>query len=1082
MSPVRGAGLVAALAAVILPHSGETFGPIARSDSAHWYSWSPSANSYLAPNSSASWLQLTTNAGTQTTPDDEPADTGVGTQTDGASQTSSGGASSSSSSQVDAAGQTDDSAQQGQQDQGSGSDDGAASQQPTPGDGRAPPHPVIVELSDRLRERNRNPAVYYGDVDGIQQDSDGPPSPPPYQGPPPYSQPTDMGEQEGSQGGQASPDDGSQQQPQQPGPPADSSAAASQWSGEDSGASDSTQTQTVDMSTGTQGQDDGSYDSSPQQQPSQDGQGYGPPPPSPPPPTGGDEQPDASGGDGDEPPPPNVPTDPKELVAFFNNARKEESEQRVNESLSLEEKIEDYLRTPDGDELLSCIKLKPTSPTRFKIASYCDVFEKRSRDACIGQAMAALGVLKDLGEKCHERRLFDCLKEVVLPLSHPLFTVFDETSQFGITSYANEWFRAFYSGKKNDKAVPDFDRIFNLGEASNLFYGSVLDERDGLRSTLKKKSESKFSRKRVKEAAVRQYAMSGLVAIAAPPHLDDVMIKAIIDQLDFEDCAAISKVSIKDGKGKTKKIDVKDLRYRALAKALSQAIRAPPNAQDPVSSHNRQVLVNYVGSFDQYGAAAKLIQHQTAAIPVRHDAPPEIIEGLVRYLQEKTEAVIYGCLKLGETTQGGLVRFVKKNKLLRSAIIGYMSLLLKLGIGPLRKAAREFKGSFTDPSISLLPPIPVSADALSWVEGARVQARQTLFMRDAKAAKFDSALCIEVMRHSLGSVTAKEQKALDKAQKKMDKEEKKKQKKSGGKGGGFFSRFRRKRGGGDGGDDDDSPSGGGGLTADGQPLDKKAEKARKKEEKKKAKEEKKQQKKAAKEEKKQQKKAEKEAKKEEKKQQKKAEKEEKKKQKKADKEAKKEEKKRQKQAKKEAKKLQKQKEKDLKKLQKKQEKDLEKQQKKQQKDLEKQQKKQQKDFEKQQKEREKEDKKKQKEEEKQRKKDEKEGKKDEKRGGGAAGGRRPQTQFLQVTSIASSPSLLAIKPHNPWALANPEASSVSFLQTKTRISQRTKTLIGVSIALVGAAGFIAAVVLQFPIAALVILLAISMAEFYLFFF
>ncbi|KAL8455936.1 hypothetical protein Emag_000179 [Eimeria magna] len=1028
----------------------------ARPAAAHGYSWSPSASSPSEPTPSASWLELTTDAGTQTPPDNEPTEANAGTQTtsDNTVEASAGGALSSRS-QVDASEQTEDTSQQGQRDQGSGYDEGAAGQAPSPddsGDSR-PVHPVIQELSDTLKKRNENPAVYYGDVDGTQE-ADASPSPPPYQGPPPYSQATDMGDQGSSQGGPTSPDDGSEQQAP-PGPPADPSPAQPQWAGEDSGNSDSSQTLSPDGSYASQGSGDSSYDSSEPQSP-QDGQRYGPPPP---PPTGGDDQSEASGGEGDDTSPPNVPTDPKGLVVddcaetadtrrvnagkkysapgnrgkqrctttrlghpfrssqtFFNNARKEETEGRVEDSLSLEEKVEAYLKSPKGEAL------RKFDLNALELMS-CGIYE----------------------------------------------------GPFGLRAFANEWFRAFYTGKKDDKVVPDFDRIFNLGEASSLYYGSVLDERDDLRSKLKKRSESKFGRKRAKEAAVRQYAMTGLVAIAEPPHLDDVMIKAILDQFDFDDCASITKVSIQDGKGKTKKIDVADLRHRALAKMLSLTIRAAPNPQDVVSAHNHEVLVNYVGSFDQYGAVSKLIQQQTTAIPGRHPAPQDIVEGLVQYLQERTETTIYACLRLRELKQGGFTKFVKKNKLLRSAVIGYMSLLLKLGTGFMRRAAREFKGVFADPNISFLPPIPVSADAIAWLEGARVQARQTLFTRDAKAARFDSSLCIEVMRHTLGSVTSKEQKAMDKAQKKMDKNEKK-QMKSGGKKSFFSKVFKRKKGGGGNEGGGDEPSVESSFTPDQPPLDKKAAKALKKEEKRRAKE----QKKADKAAKKQQKKAEK----EEKKQQKKAQKEEKKQQKKADKEAKKQQKK----AQKEEKKLRKQQDKQVQKQQKQEQKDFEKQQKQQQKEFEKQQKEREKAWEKQQKEQakaekklqkqqEKEAKKQQKEEEKQRKKEEKERKKQEKNGGGG-----PETQFLQVDSFPSSPSLLAIRPHNPWAIEkDSETSSQSLLQTKTRISARTKTIIGVSIAIVGAAGFIATIVLGVPIVPLVILLAISLAEFYLFF-
>ncbi|KAL8272604.1 hypothetical protein Esti_003493 [Eimeria stiedai] len=997
MRPVRDAGLVAALAAVILPHSGETFEPISHLSSlhsgpasSHWHSWIPAAASYQAPSPSASWLELTAHAGTQSpgtqgseqTENEGASGISSSTHSDGSSQTTS------DSTSVEPARQRHDSLSGFNGGTEDGQDGG---QQTAPHKRTGPPsmHPVIKELKDKLGRRS---PVHHGGTDDITNDSGAPPSPPPHQGPPPSSEPADTGERQSSQGA----------------------------AGFSHGASDqhSSQTGTSNTSSGSDATSYGSYGSSDQQSPQNDQQ-YGPPP------TGGNEHLGAMGGGGEPTPVEDVPTDPEGLVLFFNNARKGESEERIEGSMLFEEGVESFIRS-DGHELLECIKVKSTTPSRFALSADCDVFEKRARDACVGQAMAALGVISNLTDKCHGKRFPDCLQQVTLPLVHPLFSDFDETSGFGLGSVANEAFRIFYPGKRNDKTVEDFDRLISWGKPSSLYYGTVLDVVQGLRSKLKKTSQGWFSRKRAKAAAVRKYAMTGLLAVAKPPHLDDVVIKAVLDMLNFEDCSTGDDVSIKDKRGRTKKVDVVDLRHRALAKALGSAVRAPPDPRDAVSAYNKELIGYYMGSYEQLQAISKLIQFQATTVPGRRPAPPGMHERLLQYLQERTEVTIYACktdshslvtfsslfsltllecmsirmsvctdaplgLKLREVRHGAFVKFVKKNKLLRSALIGYMSLLLKLGSRFLRRAARDLKGGFDDPNASILPPIPVLAEVWAWLEGVRVLARHALFLGDPGSAKFDSQLCVEVVKHALGSVTRKEEKALAKAQKKMDKEEEKRNRK-GGKLSGFFSLFKRKKRG-DGGDDDEPGSS--------QPVDKKAAKALTKEEKRRQK---------------LQKKAEKEAKK---------------------------------------------RQKDLDKQRKRQEKELEKEQKRREKKLEKQEKKQEKELKKQQKQ----DEKATKEAAKQRRKEE---------------NKVEETRFLQLSSVASSPTLLTIRPHDARALANPEASSLSFLQTKTRISPSTNTLLVVFAAIVGSVVFVASIVLGQGIVAIVILLAATLTEYYLF--
>ncbi|KAL8434831.1 hypothetical protein ACSSS7_002868 [Eimeria intestinalis] len=1020
MSPVRRAGLIAAWAAIILPRLGEAFGHISHSEedlsnlhlgpeASHRHPWIPYAKSYLAPDQVASWLELTAEAGTQTSWNEGSAGASnvraSRAHSDGSTQTNSDDTNGPGTypSHTEAGGQTDDTSPGGHQDVGPADDHEATGgsgatedEQSTPGDRgshRHPGmHPVIRELSDKLRERHQ------AEMDDMATHPDEPPSPPTYRHPPAYSHPADTGHQDASQGASSpypeddpqeqstpaeSPSVDSQQQspPAEPpaddsqhesssGPPADDSAQHQRWTDEDASDSKSHPPGPAEDYPAAQGEGDGSYDDS-HRQPTQDGTqdetqgsgGYSPPP------TGGDGQPGGpSGGPEEEEAPPTIPTDPKGLT--------------------------------------------------------------------VG---TAIGVLNDMAEKCNGRRLMDPL---------------------GMKAYGNDWLRALHAGKKGDKGVPEFDRLFYLGEATSLYYGSVLDEKESLRSNLKKKSESRFRRKRTKQAAVRQYAMTGLAAIAAPPQLDEVVIKALLEQLDFEECREISKISIYDANGKSRKVDVDDMRHRALSKLLGQTVRAATTSQDPVSAHNDEVLEHYVGSFGEYGAVASVLQQQTTVIPGRRPASPEIKERLVQYLQETTESVIYAW---------------------------YMSFMLKLGSRFLKRAARGFTGGSTDPNSSILPPIPVSPDAIAWIEGVKVLARQTLFTGDPGAAKFDSALCREVMRHTLGSTTNKEEKALKKAQEKMDKEAEKQQKKEGGKKSPFSGLFRKKKGGDDqpppnqgkksffsglfkkknksgddepppnqgkksffsglfkkknkSGDDEPSPNQGkksffSGLfkkrkkggddtpPSDQPPVDKKAEKARKKEEKKRAKEQKKKEKKA----KKQQKEAEKSAG---------------------------------------------QRVKDWINDKRKENKDLERQEKEQRR----QRKQEEKDQEKQRKELEKQKKKMEKEAEKEAKEEEKRRKKEEKRGGGSDS----ESQFLQLTSFTSSPTLLAIRPHNPWALEkNPLKSTVSFLQMKTRISTRTKTLIGISIAIVGAAGLIAAVVLGYPIVAVIIFMAIALAEFYIF--
>ncbi|KAL8439980.1 hypothetical protein Efla_004768 [Eimeria flavescens] len=477
---------------------------------------------------------------------------------------------------------------------------------------------------------------------------------------------------------------------------------------------------------------------------------------------------------------------PEDMARYFSNVETKQTFDKLSISLNFEIDIDRYVNSEDGKKLLNCIKLGPHPPDKWIVAAVCNSLEKKARDACVGHAVPIAHTLKAIKRVCTTGLFTDCLKLMSFPLTHPFFTVFDERSGFGLVTFNNEWNRLFHQGPKSDRTLTDFDKLY-AGEAVSVFYGSVLNESERLRAKEKRRAESRFSSRKTKEEAVRAYATRGLLALAQPPQLEDLLIRVLIDWLSFESCDNSSKSFFTDEEGKNHQVSNEELRFRALAYAIGRAVRASSSGSDRVAAHNFALLSLYLGSFPRFEAIGSVIKGHLTNIPSFQDHVPNAVrEALLDWIQQKTATVAYAYLKTRNRKDGSFMRFLKNNRLLRRALISYASVVLKMGMPFLRDTLkRARKNMQASQPLRILPEFYYTVSDLLWIEEVRVRARELIFTGDPGGADVTAKLAADMLKDTLETDIKKElkmQKKREKEQKKKKKEDKKQEQQQEGAG------------------------------------------------------------------------------------------------------------------------------------------------------------------------------------------------------------------------------------------------------------------------------------------------------------
>lgn len=147
---------------------------------------------------------------------------------------------------------------------------------------------------------------------------------------------------------------------------------------------------------------------------------------------------------------------------------------------------------------------------------------------------------------------------------------------------------------------------------------------------------------------LQNYGMAAVVALARPPQLDALFIRATIEALNFDSCPEGSKWEITDISGKRHKLSTTDLRHRVLAKTISQAVRVSSESNRDVAEHNRNVLRLYLSSFNRLETIAQNVEGIQREMPIHgSEISPKSMSILQEFLKEEVEAVAYSCKRCG---------------------------------------------------------------------------------------------------------------------------------------------------------------------------------------------------------------------------------------------------------------------------------------------------------------------------------------------------------------------------------------------------------------------------------------------------
>ncbi|KAL8272605.1 hypothetical protein Esti_003494 [Eimeria stiedai] len=175
-------------------------------------------------------------------------------------------------------------------------------------------------------------------------------------------------------------------------------------------------------------------------------------------------------------------------------------------------------------ELLDCIKVKSTQERKNVIENICKSMKGKLLSACLSLRDSARMLSHGIEQNCKNK-----------PMSH----------MQGMMATPFDFTRLSDVGTRQDFKVEGFDGFY-ITEHTAVYYGEVLDRKDILEHKRKRRSTRWLSRKNIKIQAIRDYGTAEIVALARPPHVDPVFVKAIMKTLSLDDCPPDSNMGIYD--------------------------------------------------------------------------------------------------------------------------------------------------------------------------------------------------------------------------------------------------------------------------------------------------------------------------------------------------------------------------------------------------------------------------------------------------------------------------------------------------------------------------------------------------------
>lgn len=142
----------------------------------------------------------------------------------------------------------------------------------------------------------------------------------------------------------------------------------------------------------------------------------------------------------------------------------------------------------------------------------------------------------------------------------------------------------------------------------------------------------------------QSYGMHALAALVQTPEVDPVLIKTVVEFLDFSTCNPGTRFIFEGASGSKHTVSASDVRRRLLARALSRAVRASPTSSIAVERYNYYTLKTYFQSFVQFENAARHLREHLLVEPKTEPEPSmDAMDDVLKFLQQRVEALAILC-------------------------------------------------------------------------------------------------------------------------------------------------------------------------------------------------------------------------------------------------------------------------------------------------------------------------------------------------------------------------------------------------------------------------------------------------------
>ncbi|KAL8455935.1 hypothetical protein Emag_000178 [Eimeria magna] len=438
-------------------------------------------------------------------------------------------------------------------------------------------------------------------------------------------------------------------------------------------------------------------------------------------------------------------------LASLNKAEKAAEAEDIDADVEFQETIEAYLNSEDGLKLLDCIRVKPSQERKEVIEDICRGMKGKLLSACLTLRTSARMLSHGLEQNCRKKQMSQCLtKNIVLPVVQPLFTEINLENMYGMTATEFDFTRLNDIGRGKDFKVEGFDGFY-IAEHTATYYGAVLDRREILKKKQQSKSSRFFSRKKTKSQAVKDYGMAAIVALARPPHVDPVMVKALMETLDLDGCPPDTTMEIYDVFGEKRQVSTSALRKRLLAKRIGLTVQDHSTDHHPIADYNHRVLSLYLRAFPIFEALALRAHGQPVPLPPAAPEPsPERRNALLRAIQQTAEAHSFQYLEYDRNPPSRLGTFFLGNKALRKALSRWLQLLVRLGMPVVRadksQPTGDAQGIVRGRFFDVYPQLFLNVNATAWVEYAVAFSMGSVFLNHPELADLQAQLVADNLK------------------------------------------------------------------------------------------------------------------------------------------------------------------------------------------------------------------------------------------------------------------------------------------------------------------------------------------------